>query len=87
MIGQRRVTLYGVRARETPEDANEREIRKQIRSSLPELFGGEWDHLEFCKSRNLTKAQDRTYRWMRMRACVYPAKGYSPPHDLNRLDC
>jgi len=34
------VTLYGVRARETPEDLDEREIRKEIRALLPELFGG-----------------------------------------------
>ncbi|KAH8108105.1 hypothetical protein BXZ70DRAFT_1015382 [Cristinia sonorae] len=41
LINHRKVTLYGVRARETPEDVNEREIRKEIRSLLPELFGGE----------------------------------------------
>ncbi|KAL4248177.1 Mediator of RNA polymerase II transcription subunit 12 [Abortiporus biennis] len=41
LISQRKVTLYGVRARETPEDVNERAIRKEIRSLLPELFGGE----------------------------------------------
>ncbi|CCM03316.1 uncharacterized protein FIBRA_05444 [Fibroporia radiculosa] len=40
LIRQRRVTLYGVRARETPEDHNEREVRKEIRALLPELFGG-----------------------------------------------
>lgn len=34
------MTIYGVRARETPEDLNEREIRRHIRSLLPELFGG-----------------------------------------------
>ncbi|TFK74611.1 hypothetical protein BDN72DRAFT_955610 [Pluteus cervinus] len=38
---QRKMTLYGPRARETPEDANERAIRKEIRLILPELFGGE----------------------------------------------
>lgn len=32
--------LHGVRARETPEDTNEREIRKEIRAIIPELFGG-----------------------------------------------
>lgn len=37
---QRKVTLYGPRVREIPEDANERAIRKQIRALLPELFGG-----------------------------------------------
>jgi mediator of RNA polymerase II transcription subunit 12 len=32
--------LHGPRARETPEDLNEREIRKEIRAILPQLFGG-----------------------------------------------
>ncbi|KIK68882.1 hypothetical protein GYMLUDRAFT_67582 [Collybiopsis luxurians FD-317 M1] len=40
LTSQRKVVIYGVRARETPEDMNEREIRKQIRAVLPELFGG-----------------------------------------------
>ncbi|PCH43895.1 hypothetical protein WOLCODRAFT_138657 [Wolfiporia cocos MD-104 SS10] len=40
LIRQRKVTLYGVRARETPEDAHEREIRKEIRALFPEVFGG-----------------------------------------------
>jgi mediator of RNA polymerase II transcription subunit 12 len=40
LISQRRVTLHGTRARETDEDLNEREIRKEIREILPELFGG-----------------------------------------------
>lgn len=40
LTSQRKVVLYGVRARETPEDVNEREIRKEIRAVLPELFGG-----------------------------------------------
>ncbi|KAI0093156.1 hypothetical protein BDY19DRAFT_989824 [Irpex rosettiformis] len=40
LIAQRKVTLYGARAREIPEDVNERAIRKQIRILLPELFGG-----------------------------------------------
>ncbi|KAI0344762.1 hypothetical protein BDW22DRAFT_1354912 [Trametopsis cervina] len=40
LIGQRKVTLYGARARETPEDVNERAIRQRIRELLPELFGG-----------------------------------------------
>ncbi|CAL1707851.1 unnamed protein product [Somion occarium] len=38
---QRKVTLYGVRAREIPESTNERKIRKEIRALLPELFSGE----------------------------------------------
>lgn len=42
-LNQRKVTLYGVRARETPEDVAEREIRKEVRLILPELFGREQD--------------------------------------------
>ncbi|TRM70308.1 hypothetical protein BD626DRAFT_448794 [Schizophyllum amplum] len=38
LTSQRRVTLYGVRARQTPEDQNEREIRAVIRNVLPEVF-------------------------------------------------
>ncbi|EKM53974.1 uncharacterized protein PHACADRAFT_196411 [Phanerochaete carnosa HHB-10118-sp] len=41
LISQRKVALYGLRVRETPEDRKEREIRRQIRAVLPELFGGE----------------------------------------------
>ena len=41
LVTQRKVTLHGARARETPEDLNEREIRKEIRAILPQLFGGE----------------------------------------------
>ncbi|RDB24995.1 Mediator of RNA polymerase II transcription subunit 12 [Hypsizygus marmoreus] len=41
LISQRKAALYGVRARETPEDINEREIRREIRSVLPDVFGGE----------------------------------------------
>jgi mediator of RNA polymerase II transcription subunit 12 len=40
LVSQRKVTLHGARARETPEDLNEREIRKEIRAILPQLFGG-----------------------------------------------
>ncbi|KAI0071713.1 hypothetical protein K474DRAFT_1733093 [Panus rudis PR-1116 ss-1] len=40
LIMHRKVTLYGARARQIPEDANEREIRAEIRALLPELFGG-----------------------------------------------
>ncbi|KAF8070344.1 hypothetical protein FPV67DRAFT_1413891 [Lyophyllum atratum] len=39
LISQRKVTLYGARAREMPEDANEREIRREIRTVLPDVFG------------------------------------------------
>ncbi|KAJ7072521.1 hypothetical protein C8F01DRAFT_1104256 [Mycena amicta] len=38
---QRKVTLHGVRARETPEDLHEREIRQEVRSLLPQLFSRE----------------------------------------------
>lgn len=44
-LNQRKVTLYGVRARETPEDVTEREVRKEIRVILPELFGGQFPFL------------------------------------------
>lgn len=40
LVGQRKVTLHGARAREIPEDLNEREMRKEIRAVLPPLFGG-----------------------------------------------
>jgi hypothetical protein len=40
LINQRRVILYGARARETPEGTVEREIRGEIRSVIPELFEG-----------------------------------------------
>ncbi|KAH9858392.1 hypothetical protein C2E23DRAFT_767676 [Lenzites betulinus] len=41
VISQRKVILYGFRVRETPEDTNEREIRKEFRTLVPEVFGGE----------------------------------------------
>ncbi|KAK7692890.1 hypothetical protein QCA50_004525 [Cerrena zonata] len=41
LIMQRKVTLYGVRARKIKEDEIEKEIRKEIRAMLPELFDGE----------------------------------------------
>jgi mediator of RNA polymerase II transcription subunit 12 len=40
LISQRKMTLHGARTRETPEDLTEREIRKEIRAIIPELFGG-----------------------------------------------
>lgn len=40
LTNQRKVTLYGARARETPEDITEREMRKEIRMVLPDLFEG-----------------------------------------------
>ncbi|OCH91787.1 hypothetical protein OBBRIDRAFT_752537 [Obba rivulosa] len=41
LINQRKVVLYGVRAREIPEDLSEREIRRELRALLPEVFGGD----------------------------------------------
>ena len=40
LTNQRKVTLYGARARETPEDIVERDMRKEIRTVLPNLFEG-----------------------------------------------
>ena len=60
---QRKVTLYGVRAREIPEDGNEREIRKEIRAMLPELFdGGFFLPLAFSKASLITIIQERPCR-------------------------
>lgn len=41
LVNQRRVFLYGVHARQVPEEINERQIRKEIRRALPTLFGAE----------------------------------------------
>ncbi|KAI0293333.1 hypothetical protein B0F90DRAFT_1763644 [Multifurca ochricompacta] len=38
IVNQRRVTLYGVRARDTPEESNEREMRREVRLMFPEIF-------------------------------------------------
>ncbi|KAH9053238.1 hypothetical protein EDB87DRAFT_1711186 [Lactarius vividus] len=38
IVNQRRVTLYGVRARDTPEENNERLMRRQVRLVFPEIF-------------------------------------------------
>ncbi|KAI0045300.1 hypothetical protein FA95DRAFT_1495630 [Auriscalpium vulgare] len=38
IVNQRRVTLYGARARETPEESNERTMRREIRMLLPDVF-------------------------------------------------
>ncbi|RDX50110.1 hypothetical protein OH76DRAFT_1402976 [Lentinus brumalis] len=40
LMNQRKAILYGLRVRETPEELNEKEIRKEFRSLIPELFGG-----------------------------------------------
>ena len=34
------MALYGVRARTIPEDQEEAELKKELRSLLPEVFGG-----------------------------------------------
>jgi len=40
LIHQRKVILHGARVRDAPEDATEREIRREIRSVMPDLFEG-----------------------------------------------
>ncbi len=40
LLSQRRALLYGVRVREVPEEVNERQIRREIRNILPDVFGG-----------------------------------------------
>ncbi|KAJ7502832.1 hypothetical protein B0H11DRAFT_1986564 [Mycena galericulata] len=76
LTSQRKVILHGARARETPEDLHEREIRKEIRAILPDMFNGADgspllismpDLLDKCK--NLLSAprfeQVRTFRlWL-----------------------
>ncbi|KLO13572.1 hypothetical protein SCHPADRAFT_873833 [Schizopora paradoxa] len=39
LVNQRRLALYGARARQIPEDEVERTIRKELRELLPEVFG------------------------------------------------
>ncbi|CAA7259196.1 unnamed protein product [Cyclocybe aegerita] len=38
LANQRKVTLYGARAREIPEDETERKIRSEVRAVMPDLF-------------------------------------------------
>ena len=38
IVNRHRVTLYGVRARSTPEESNEREMRREVRLVFPEIF-------------------------------------------------
>ena len=52
LMNQRKAILYGHRMRETPEEANEKEIRREIRALLPELFGGM--SLRACSSSQIT---------------------------------
>lgn len=40
LLNQRKVIVYGTRARQTPEDVCEREMRREIRAILPLVFGG-----------------------------------------------
>ena len=40
MTKERRTLLFGARARETMEDLDERQIRKEVRAMLPQVFGG-----------------------------------------------
>ena len=40
LLHQRKVILYGARARETPEAMCEKEMRREIRAVLPLVFGG-----------------------------------------------
>lgn len=41
LSNQRKVIVYGARARQTPEDVCEREMRREIRAILPLVFGGD----------------------------------------------
>ncbi|KZT32862.1 hypothetical protein SISSUDRAFT_472618 [Sistotremastrum suecicum HHB10207 ss-3] len=41
ILRQRKVILYGHRARTTPEDEVEKNIREELKTALPVLFGGE----------------------------------------------
>lgn len=41
LLNQRKVIVYGARARQTPEDVCEREMRREIRAILPLVFGGD----------------------------------------------
>ncbi|KAG1807752.1 hypothetical protein EV424DRAFT_1543731 [Suillus variegatus] len=41
LSNQRKVMVYGARARQTPEDVCEREMRREIRAILPLVFGGD----------------------------------------------
>ncbi|KAH7096964.1 hypothetical protein BKA62DRAFT_482581 [Auriculariales sp. MPI-PUGE-AT-0066] len=45
-LRQRKVALFGVRARETEEDSIQRVVRAELRQVLPVLFGGSLPHEE-----------------------------------------
>ncbi|KAF8530471.1 hypothetical protein BU17DRAFT_35400 [Hysterangium stoloniferum] len=40
LTNQRKVVLYGISSRTTPEEAKERELRRMLRACIPELFSG-----------------------------------------------
>lgn len=48
MTKERKTLLFGARARETTEDLHERQIRKEIRAVLPQVFGGSLNDSEGC---------------------------------------
>ena len=58
LFHQRKLILYGARARETPEDVCEREMRREIRAVLPVVFGG-------ALSANGTVARAHVGDWFR----------------------
>ncbi|TFY65710.1 hypothetical protein EVG20_g5379 [Dentipellis fragilis] len=89
-INQRKVTLHGVRARETPEDANEREMRREVRTLLPELFSDSIDAiplvhpmpLSFYNCATLTSAP-RYERVRTVRQWLLPLLTKNLPSRLN----
>ena len=40
LVSQRKLALYGVRARTIPEDEVERNLKKELQDFLPEVFKG-----------------------------------------------
>lgn len=40
MVLQRKVVLYGPRVRESPEERVEKDLRRELRAALPQLYGG-----------------------------------------------
>lgn len=39
LVNQRKLALHGVRARTIPEDEVEADLKQELRSRLPEVFG------------------------------------------------
>jgi mediator of RNA polymerase II transcription subunit 12 len=66
---ERRAILYGTRVRETPEELNEREIRREIRSIIPELFGGMF--IPLFQRRQCTKPLQAMLAWTWIRWMLY----------------